>query len=179
LRILDATEDSEYFAGKVANNDVYVVPAFSGLGAPYWDMYARGAIFGLTRDTGKAHLIKATLQSMAYQSKDLLETMQKDSGLEIHTLKVDGGAAMNNYLMQFQADILGTLVERPAVTESTALGAAYMAGIQSGLWKQDDIPGKRKIDRIFKPVISSEERSRLYNGWKKAVSRTQGWLNEE
>ncbi|MCD6201846.1 MAG: glycerol kinase GlpK [Bacteroidales bacterium] len=179
LRILDTAEDSEYFAGKIVNNDVYVVPAFSGLGAPYWDMYARGAIFGLTRDTGKAHLIKATLQSLAYQSKDLLETMQKDSGLEIHTLKVDGGAAMNNYLMQFQADVLGIRVERPAVTESTALGAAYMAGIQSGLWKQKDIPAQRKIDRMFKPVISSEERSTLYNGWKKAVGRTQGWLNEE
>ncbi len=179
LRILDAAEDSEYFAGKVAGNDVYVVPAFAGLGAPYWDMYARGAIFGLTRDTGKVHLIKATLQSLAYQSKDLLETMQKDSGLEIHTLKVDGGAAMNNYLMQFQADILGARVERPAVTESTALGAAYMAGIQSGLWKKEDIPGKRKIDRIFEPVISPEERSKLYAGWKKAVGRTQGWLNEE
>ncbi len=178
LRILDTAEDSEYFAEKVPGNEVYMVPAFSGLGAPYWDMYARGAIFGLTRGTGKPHLIKATLQSLAYQSKNLLETMQKDSGLEIKTLRVDGGAAMNNYLMQFQADILGTRVERPAVTESTALGAAYMAGIQSGLWRQEEIPEKRKTDRVFEPAISAAERKQLYDGWKKAVNRTLGWLKD-
>ncbi len=178
LRILDAAEDSEYFAEKASGNDVFVVPAFSGLGAPYWDMYARGAIFGLTRDTGKKHLIKATLQSLAYQSKDLLETMEKDSGLKIKKLKVDGGAAMNNFLMQFQADILGARVERPAITESTALGAAYMAGMQSGFWKQEDILNKRITDRVFEPLISPEERNKLYAGWKKAVNRTMGWLKD-
>ncbi len=178
LRIIDSASDSEYFARKASGNDVYVVPAFAGLGAPYWDMYARGAVFGLTRDTGKNHIIKATLQSLAYQSKDLLNTMEKDSGHKIDTLKVDGGAALNNYLMQFQADILGIRVERPVVTESTALGAAYMAGMEAGIWKQEDIMKNRKINHTFRPEISAAEQENLYRGWQKAVQRSLGWLKK-
>ncbi|NOY38278.1 MAG: glycerol kinase GlpK [Chlorobi bacterium] len=179
LKMIDTAEDSEYFAQKAEGNDVYVVPAFAGLGAPYWDMYARGAVFGLTRDTGKNHLIKATLQSLAYQSKDLLDAMEKDSGFKLHILRVDGGAVANNFLMQFQADILGSTVERPEITESTALGAAYIAGIEAGIWKKEDIVKKRKTDRVFKPSMEEEERKKLYNGWQKAISRTNGWLKDE
>src|SRR5690606_30856707 len=148
VKIIDQSKDSEYFAGKaLGSNDVYVVPAFAGLGAPYWDMYARGAIFGLTRDTGKEHIIKATLESLAYQTKDVLNAMQEDSGLTLKSLKVDGGACANNILMQFQADILGTDVERPAVIESTALGAAYLAAISIGIWKKEDITANRRIEK--------------------------------
>ncbi len=178
LGIIDTAADSEYFATKAEGDDVYMVPAFAGLGAPYWDMYARGAIFGLTRDTGKAHLIKATLQSLAYQSKDLLEVMEKDAGLHLRSLKVDGGAVANNYLMQFQADILGIPVERPEIIESTALGAAYMAGIERGLWKQEEILKNRRIDKVFRPAIDEEKRKKLLAGWKKAIERTRGWLRE-
>jgi glycerol kinase len=153
-----------------------VVPAFAGLGAPYWDMYARGAIFGLTRDTGKEHLIKATLESMAYQTKDILLAMEKDSGLKISSLKVDGGASANNLVMQFQSDILGAEVERPLIVESTALGAAYLAGIGVGLWKKDQITSRRKIERKFSPTFDEAKRNRLYKGWLKAVERTKGWI---
>ncbi len=177
--LIDTAADSEYFANKAEGDDVYMVPAFAGLGAPYWDMYARGAIFGLTRDTGKAHLIKATLQSLAYQSKDLLDVMEKDAGLHLTSLKVDGGAVANNYLMQFQADILGIPVERPGIIESTALGAAYMAGIERGFWKQEEILENRKTDRLFKPDIEEEKRKKLLAGWKKAVERTRGWLRND
>ena len=134
LHMIDESKDSEYFASKaLGSNDVYVVPAFAGLGAPYWDMYARGAIFGLTRDSEKEHIIKATLESLAYQTKDILNAMQEDAGVKLASLKVDGGASANNMLMQFQADILGAEVERPKVIESTAMGAAYLAGIQAGI----------------------------------------------
>jgi len=176
LKLIDTATDSEYYAQKVSNNEVFVVPAFAGLGAPYWDMYARGAIFGLTRDTGKNHLIKATLQSLAYQTKDVLEAMEKDSGVSTKVLKVDGGASSNNYLMQFQADIEGVVVERPEVIESTAKGSAYMAGIMIGLWRKEEILKNRKIDRIFNPKLDQETRNKLYDGWKKAVDRTRGWL---
>jgi glycerol kinase len=176
LKLLTSASDSESFAVQVdGDNPVYVVPAFAGLGAPYWDMYARGAIFGLTRDTGKNHLIRATLESIAYQTKDILNAMQDDSGIELKTLKVDGGACANNFLMQFQADILNTKVERPEVIESTALGAAYLAGITVGLWKKEDIIHNRKIDRVFDPTFDPEKRTKLYNGWKKAVKRTMNW----
>jgi glycerol kinase len=154
---------------------VYVVPAFAGLGAPYWDMYARGAIFGLTRDTGKDHIIKATLESLAYQTKDILNAMQDDAGLKLASLKVDGGACANNILMQFQADILGTEVERPEVIESTAMGAAYLAAIHIGLWKKESIMKNRKIQKSFKPEMDEVRRTKLYNGWKKAVQRTMAW----
>lgn len=178
LHMIDQSKDSEYFAAKaLGSNEVYVVPAFAGLGAPYWDMYARGAIFGLTRDTGKEHIIKATLESMAYQTKDILNAMQEDAGIELATLKVDGGASANNMLMQFQADILGAIVERPQVIESTAMGAAFLAGIQSGLWKKEDIINNRKIERTFVPSMDKNTRKDLYQGWLKAVERTKGWTN--
>jgi glycerol kinase len=177
LHLIDQSKDSEYFAAKaLGSNEVYVVPAFAGLGAPYWDMYARGAIFGLTRDTGKDHIIKATLESLAYQTKDILNAMQEDAGLKLSTLKVDGGACANNILMQFQADILGTEVERPEVIESTAMGAAYFAGIQIGLWKKEDILNNRTIQKCFKPEMKDDVRNKLYDGWKKAVQRTMGWV---
>jgi glycerol kinase len=179
LHLIDQSKDSEYFAAKaLGSNDVYVVPAFAGLGAPYWDMYARGAIFGLTRDTGKDHLIKATLESMAYQTKDVLTAMEQDSGLKLKSLKVDGGASANNMLMQFQADILGTPVERPEVIESTAQGAAYLAGIQVGLWKKEDILRNRKVEKQFEPMMESSKRDKLYRGWKKAVERSMRWVEQ-
>ena len=154
-----------------------MVPAFAGLGAPYWDMYARGAIFGLTRDTGKDHIIKATLESLAFQTKDILNAMQEDAGLKLASLKVDGGACANNILMQFQADILGTEVERPEVIESTAMGAAYLAGIQVGLWKKEDIIANRKIQKRFTPTMDDATRIKLYKGWQKAIERTKGWID--
>jgi glycerol kinase len=178
LHLIDQSKDSEYFAMKTqGESGVYVVPAFAGLGAPYWDMYARGAIFGLTRDTGKDHLVRATLESMAYQTKDVLLAMENDSGLKISSLKVDGGASANNLLMQFQANILNAEVERPAIVESTALGAAYLAGIGVGLWKRDQITKRRKVERTFKPSIDETQRARLYKGWLKAVERTKGWID--
>ncbi|MFN7261232.1 MAG: glycerol kinase GlpK [Cyclobacteriaceae bacterium] len=179
LHLIDQSKDSEYFAMKaLGSNEVYVVPAFAGLGAPYWDMYARGAIFGLTRDTGKDHIIKGTLESMAYQTKDILNAMQEDAGLKLASLKVDGGACANNILMQFQADILGAEVERPEVIESTAQGAAYLAGIQIGLWEKEDIVTNRTIQKRFIPQMDGATRSHLYKGWQKAVKRTMGWDNE-
>jgi glycerol kinase len=178
LHIIDQSKDSEYFAMKaLGSNEVYVVPAFAGLGAPYWDMYARGAIFGLTRDTGKDHIIKATLESLAYQTKDILNAMQDDAGIKLASLKVDGGACANNILMQFLSDILGAEVERPEVIESTALGAAYLAGIQIGLWKKQDIINNRRIQKKFIPLMDEATREKLYKGWKKAVERTMGWID--
>ncbi len=178
MHLIDQSKDSEYFAAKaLGSNDVYVVPAFAGLGAPYWDMYARGAIFGLTRDTGKDHIIKATLESLAFQTKDILNAMQEDAGLTLASLKVDGGACANNMLMQFQADILNTKVERPEVIESTALGAAYLAGIQIGLWKKSDILKNRKIQKLFTPQMEEKTRTKLYRGWQKAVQRTMKWID--
>ncbi|MEQ9298702.1 MAG: glycerol kinase GlpK [Cyclobacteriaceae bacterium] len=178
MKMLDSASDSEYFASKAADSDeVYVVPAFAGLGAPYWDMYSRGAIFGLTRDSGKNHIIKATLESLAYQTKDVLLAMQEDSGIELTTLKVDGGACANDLLMQFQADILGASVERPEVIESTAMGAAYLAGIKAGVWEKENIMKNRAIDRTFTPEIDVAKRNELYDGWKKAVERTLNWLS--
>lgn len=178
MHLIDQSKDSEYFATKaLGSNEVYVVPAFAGLGAPYWDMYARGAIFGLTRDTGKDHIIKATLESLAYQTKDILNAMQEDAGVKLSVLKVDGGACANNVLMQFQSDILGADVERPEVIESTALGAAYLAGIQIGLWKKEDIIHNRRIQKRFLPSMENALREKLYLGWKKAVTRTMGWVD--
>ncbi len=177
LQIIDKASDSQEIAESLKDNhDVVVVPAFAGLGGPYWDMYARGAIFGLTRDTGKDHITKATLDSSAFQTRDILEAMQKDSGIELKELKVDGGAAANNYLMQFQADILGTKVERPEVIESTAQGAAYLAGISVGLWKKEDIVNNRIIEEQFIPSMGSEMREKLYATWQKAVKRSMNWI---
>ncbi|MEZ4995089.1 MAG: glycerol kinase GlpK [Saprospiraceae bacterium] len=176
LKLIDESPDSEFFAMKVSGTDgVYVVPAFAGLGAPYWDMYARGAIFGLTRGTTKAHLIRATLDSLAYQTKDVLEAMEQDSGVPLTTLRVDGGASANNLLMQFQADILGVEVERPKIIETTALGAAYLAGLSSGFWTRAEIEKKWQLDQRFSPEMQASERNELYKGWKKAVERTMGW----
>ena len=180
LKLIDQAPDSEYFAMKVSDTDgVYVVPAFAGLGAPYWDMYARGAIFGLTRGTRKAHLIRATLESLAYQTKDVLEAMEQDSGLEMSNLRVDGGASANNLLMQFQADILGAEVERPKVTETTALGAAYLAGLAVGFWKKEEISKNWQSDRKFNSDMGADRRNKLYKGWKKAVKRTMNWEKDE
>lgn len=180
LKLIDESPDSEYFAMKAPTTDgVYVVPAFAGLGAPYWDMYARGAIFGLTRGTSKSHLIRATLESLAYQTKDVLEAMEQDSGVPLKTLRVDGGASANNLLMQFQADILDVEVERPKITETTALGAAYLAGLASGFWTREEIEKKWQLDDRFKPEMQASERNDLYKGWKKAVKRTMGWEDQE
>ncbi|MDN3555449.1 glycerol kinase GlpK [Halomonas maura] len=180
LKMIDSAADSEYYAGKVEDADgVYVVPAFAGLGAPYWDMYARGAIFGLTRGTRKEHITRATLDSLAYQTKDVIDAMQADSGIELKSLRVDGGAVANNVMMQFQADMLGVEVERPEVTETTALGAAYLAGIAVGVWSQDEIADKGRVERAFTPAMDAERRERLYRGWKKAVRRTMGWERDE
>jgi glycerol kinase len=179
LNFFANASESEKSALEVeGESGVYVVPAFAGLGAPYWDMYARGAVFGLTRDTGKHHITKATLESIAYQTKDILNAMQEDSKIKLSELKVDGGACANNFLMQFQADILNTTVERPEVIESTALGAAYLAGITVGLWKKEDIARNRKIEKVFEPKMDEAKRNKLYNGWKKAVKRTMNWENE-
>ncbi|CAL2081298.1 glycerol kinase GlpK [Tenacibaculum sp. 190524A02b] len=178
LKIIKNAKESEQFAKKVeGENPVYVVPAFAGLGAPYWDMYARGAVFGLTRDTGKEHLIKATLESLAYQTKDVLTVMEKDSKIALTSLKVDGGACANNLLMQFQSNILNVSVERPEVIETTVMGAAYLAGICVGLWKKEDIIERRRIDKQFSPDFSEEKRERLYKKWQKAVERTKDWID--
>lgn len=176
LHLIDESPDSEYYALKVEDTaGVYVVPAFAGLGAPYWDMYARGAIFGLTRGTTKAHLIRATLQSLAYQTKDVLEAMEKDSGISLKKLKVDGGASANDLLMQFQADILDTAVERPKVVETTALGAAYLAGLSVGYLTMDEIIENWQLDRTFFPQMDENWRNEKYAGWKKAIQRTMDW----
>jgi glycerol kinase len=180
LKIITNAAESEAVALSAGEEDeVYVVPAFAGLGAPYWDMFARGAIFGLTRDSGQAQLVKATLQSLAYQTKDVLDAMEQDAGILLKNLKVDGGACANNYLMQFQADLLGVSVERPEIIESTALGAAYLAGIQSGLWAKDQIMENRKIDKVFQVHASEATRNRRYQGWQKAVKRTMHWLDND
>jgi glycerol kinase len=180
LKIIDTAPDSEYFAQKTTHqHGVYVVPAFAGLGAPYWDMYARGGIFGLTRDTGKAHIIRATLESLAYQTKDVLDVMEKESGIKLQRLKVDGGACANTLLMQFQADILQTAVERPEIIESTAKGAAFMAGIGAGLWQLSDISRNQRIERVFEPTMDEALAHKLYKGWQKAVSRCQSWVDED
>jgi glycerol kinase len=173
LKIIHEAADSEYFANKVKDTKgVYVVPAFTGLGAPYWDMYARGAIVGLTRGAGRNHIIRATLESIAYQTKDIIEAMIEDSGINLTVLKVDGGASANNFLMQFQSDILNVNIERPEITETTALGAAYLAGLATGFWKsKGEVIQNWSMNKKFKPAINDDERNRLYNGWKKAVEK--------
>ena len=175
LKIIHDSKDSEYFANKVNDtNGVYIVPAFTGLGAPHWDMYARGAIFGLTRGANRNHIIRATLESIAYQTKDVIDAMIEDSGINLTALRVDGGATANNFLMQFQSDILNVNVERPDVTETTALGAAYLAGLAVGFWKsKGEIVQNWSINRKFRPQMLDEYREQLYNGWKKAVEKTK------
>ncbi|EEY45947.1 glycerol kinase GlpK [Vibrio mimicus] len=184
LKLISDARDSEYFATKVdTSNGVYVVPAFTGLGAPYWDAYARGTIVGLTRGVNSNHIIRATLESIAYQTRDVLDAMQADSGIKLSALRVDGGAVANNFLMQFQADVLDTEVHRPKVTEVTALGAAYLAGLAVGFWDGlEELQGKAEIDRSFAPHHDEEKRQRRYKGWKRAVKCAQAWAelhNEE
>ncbi len=177
LRLVYDAAETEYYANLVEDtNGVYVVPAFTGLGAPYWDMYARGAIVGLSRGAKREHIVRATLESIAYQTKDVLSAMEKDSGITLKALKVDGGAAANNFLMQFQADILSVPVHRPQVVETTALGAAYLAGLAVGFWKdQNEIRSNWAVDREFSVNMPESSRNKLYEGWKKAVTRSMDW----
>lgn len=174
LKMIESAPQSEALASEVADSEgVYVVPAFVGLGAPYWKPEARGAVFGLTRGTTRAHFVRATLDSLAYQSSDMIEAMTLDSGIELQKLKVDGGAVSNNLLMQFQSDILGVLVERPMISETTALGAAYLAGLAAGFWKsREELRANYLVDKTFVPRISSEKRKELLDGWKRAVKAT-------
>ena len=177
LQLVDDAADTEYFAQKVENNGgVYVVPAFVGLGAPYWDQYARGAILGLTRGSNRNHIIRAALESIAYQSKDVLETMEKEVGSKIKALKVDGGASRNGFLMKFQADIINAEVRRPIITETTALGAAYLAGLAIGFWKdKEELSQNWYEGEKFIPTMSEEEKNKICLGWKKAVTRSLSW----
>lgn len=177
LQIIHASEDSEYFAQKVKDtNGVYVVPAFVGLSAPYWDQYARGAIMGLTRGANRNHIIRATLESIAYQIRDVLGCMEKDSAIPLQELKVDGGAAKNNFLMQFQSDLLGVPVLRPKIVESTARGAAFLAGLATGFWKdQAELVDTFELERRYEPAIDQTSRDQLYAGWQKAVERVKDW----
>ena len=177
LRIIDSAPDSEYMAKKVKDtNGCYVVPAFTGLGAPHWDQYARGTIVGITRGVNKYHIIRATLESLAYQVNDVLEAMKADSGIELAALKVDGGASANDFLMQTQSDIINAPVNRPQCVETTAMGAAYLAGLSVGFLKsKEEILACRKIDRLFHPEMPEEEREELYAGWVNCVESLMTW----
>ncbi|MBO3443061.1 glycerol kinase GlpK [Clostridium sp. CCUG 7971] len=181
LKILYNAKQSEFYAKSVEDtNGVYVVPAFAGLGAPYWDMYARGSVMGLTRGANREHLVRATLESIAYQVKDILEAMQEDSGIKLKGLKVDGGASANDFLMQFQSDILDVNINRPKIVETTALGAAYLAGLAVGFYEnKDDIKNSWIIDQEFAPNMSENKRKVLYKGWKRAVQRSLEWAKED
>lgn len=177
LRMIKDAKDSEEYASRVDTTDgVYIVPAFVGLGTPYWDSDVRGAMFGVTRGTTKEHFIRATLESLAYQTKDVLAAMETDSKIQVKTLRADGGAVRNNFLMQFQGDILNVPVERPVINETTALGAAYLAGLAVGFWKdQKEIAEQWSLDRSYEPKMEEETRVTLYNGWKKAVKATMAF----
>ncbi|WP_069999617.1 glycerol kinase GlpK [Cellulosilyticum sp. I15G10I2] len=181
LRFVNDSCDTDYFASKVTDSGgVYVVPAFVGLGAPYWDAYARGSIFGMTRGTNRNHIIRASLEAIAYQSRDVIEAMIEDVGHGINSIRVDGGASRNNFLMQFQADITGAKVVRPIVVETTALGAAYLAGFAVGYWKdKKEIQDAWRIDKTFSPSLEEGRRDKLYRGWKKAVKRSMAWELED
>ncbi len=181
IRIIDTAPDSEWVAKRVPDSDgVYVVPAFVGLGAPYWDMNARGMIIGITRGTKKSHIVRATLDSMAYQTKDVLGAMEADSGIKLAALKVDGGAVANNMLMQFQADILDVPVDRPQVIETTALGAAYLAGLAVGVWhSKDELKDSWKLQNRFEPQMDPKQAASYYKGWRKAVKHAMNWLSDD
>ena len=181
LKIIESAPDSEYYAGKVKDtNGCYVVPAFTGLGAPHWDQYARGTIVGITRGVNKNHIIRATMESLAYQVNDILVAMQADSGIKLAALNVDGGASANNLLMQMQSDISGAPVQRPTCVETTAMGAAYLAGLAVGYWaSKEDVVRNRAIDRVFHPEITTEERAAKVKGWSKAVKCSYGWAKDE
>lgn len=180
MKLVDSSQDSEYMAKKVKDtNGCYVVPAFTGLGAPHWDQYARGTIVGITRGVNKYHIIRATLESLAFQVNDVINAMQADSGITLSTLKVDGGASANNFLMQFQSDIMGAPVHRPVCVETTAMGAAYLAGLAVGYWESKEAVVKNwQIDKIFRPDMAEAERTELVNGWNKAVKCSYGWAKE-
>ena len=181
MHMIQESCDSEYYAKKVPDNGgVYIVPAFTGLGAPYWDMYARGAILGITRGTTQNHIIRAAEESIAYQSADLMWAMEKDTGITINTLKVDGGASRDQFLMQFQSDILNKEVLRPAIRETTALGAAYLAGLATGVWKsREEISHLWNCNQLFEPKMEAAQRDKLVKGWHKAVGRSQDWADHE
>ena len=181
MRLIDSAADSEYMAKKEKDtNGCYVVPAFTGLGAPHWDQYARGTIVGITRGVNKYHIIRATLESIAYQVNDVLEAMKADSGIQLASLKVDGGASANNFLMQTQSDIINAPVNRPRCVETTAMGAAYLAGLAVGYWKdKQDVKKNWKIDQIFLPSIDEEKRQKKIKGWNKAVKYAYGWAKED
>lgn len=181
LRLIDSSADSEYFATRVKDsNGCYVVPAFTGLGAPHWDQYARGTIVGLTRGVNKYHIVRATLDSLAYQANDVLKAMEADAGIKMENLKVDGGASANNFLMQQQANISNAPVNRPKCVETTAMGAAYLAGLAVGYWKsKEEVLNNWAIDRTFTPEISEEERAAKIKGWNKAVKCSYGWAKED
>jgi glycerol kinase len=174
--IRDAAESERMASGVRDTAGVYFVPAFVGLGAPHWDAYARGTIVGLTRGANRNHLVRAALESIALQTREVVDAMAKDSTIRPEVLRVDGGAARNNFLCQFQADILGIPVERPATTESTALGAAYLAGLATGFWKDEqELSRHLQIGRRFEPALSESRRAELYAGWQRAVERAKGW----
>lgn len=177
LRLIRTAAESEIMAKSVKDsNGVYLVPAFVGIGAPYWDMYARGTIVGLTRGAKAEHIVRAALEAIAYETRDILEAMEEDSGIQLSTLRVDGGAVANNFLMQFQADILDVDVQRPEITETTALGVAYLAGLAVGFWKdKNEIMSNWKVENTFESFMEKEERERLYTGWKRAVERSLNW----
>ena len=181
MRLIDSAEDSEYMAKKVSDtNGCYVVPAFTGLGAPHWDQYARGTIVGITRGVNKYHIIRATLESLAYQVNDVLEAMKADSGMELSSLKADGGASMNDFLMQAQADIIQAPVNRPSCVETTAMGAAYLAGLAVGYWKsKEEVIQNWKVSRIFMPEMGREFRDKKVKGWNKAVKYAYEWAKDE
>ena len=181
MKMIDSAEDSEYMAGKVEDtHGCYVVPAFTGLGAPHWDQYARGTIVGITRGTTKNHIIRATLESICYQVKDVIAAMEADAGCRLRSLNVDGGASANNFLMQFQADITGAPVNRPQCVETTAKGAAYLAGLAVGYWKnKEDVIRNQLMERVFQPHMSEEDRKKKMKGWNKAVKYAFGWAKDE
>ncbi len=181
MKLIDSAPDSEYMAGKVhGTHGCYVVPAFTGLGAPHWDQYARGTIVGITRGTNKNHIIRATLESIALQVCDVIDAMRADAGVELRALKVDGGASANNFLMQFQADMIDAPVKRPECIETTAIGAAYLAGLAVGYWKdKEDVVSNQKLDRIFEPRMEAADRTAKRKGWNKAVKYAYGWAKDE
>jgi glycerol kinase len=180
LGIIAQAAETQALAESVPDTGgVYMVPAFVGLGAPYWDPYARGTLVGLTRGTGRAHLARAALEAIAYQSRDVLDAMAADAGAPLHTLRVDGGAAANDFLCQFQADMLGVEVLRPAVTETTGLGAAYLAGVGAGLWAPSDLGARWRLGRRFTPTVSADARDAAYRGWRRAVERARAWVEPE
>lgn len=181
MKMIDSAVDSEYMATKVkGTHGCYVVPAFTGLGAPHWDQYARGTIVGITRGTTKNHIIRATLESIALQVCDVIDAMKADAGMDIRALKVDGGASANNFLMQFQADMLSAPVNRPACIESTAMGAAYLAGLAVGYWSsKEDVIKNQQLDRVFVPGMDAKERETKRKGWNKAVKYAYGWARDE